>query len=178
VPRLEAARIEGGVLVFAVAVGLLSSIAFGLAPALQISRVELRPGLGEGGRTVVSGGRDRLRRVLVAGEVGLALTLLVGAGLLVPTSLNLTRASMGFEAEGLLPARIGLPREGYSGHERPARAFEAILERLRARRDLQAAFVSKIPLTPGAGTNGLIPEGRRVDPENPPKTLSSTHLHI
>jgi predicted permease len=179
VPRLEAARIDGGVLVFAVAVGLLASVVFGLAPALQISRVELRPGLGEGGRAVVSGGgRDRLRRLLIAAEVGLALTLLVGAGLLVRTGVNLQHASLGLEPEGLLTARVGFPREGYAGHERPARAFEAILERLRARASLRAAFVSRLPLTQGAGTNGLLPEGRPIDPANPLKNMISTDLQI
>src|SRR5262245_16804404 len=67
VPRLEAARIDAFVLAFAVAAGLLSSVLFGLAPALHASQVDLKPGLGEGGRTVTGGGsRDRLRRLLVA----------------------------------------------------------------------------------------------------------------
>jgi predicted permease len=179
VPRLEAARIEGGVLAFATAVGLLSSLVFGLAPALQASRLDLRPGLGEGGRTIASGGgRDLVRRGLVAAEVALALTLLVGAGLLVRTGVNLTRAPLGFEASGLLTARLGLPREGYAGHERTARAFESVLERLHARPSVEAAFVSKLPLTPGAGTNGLIPEGRAVDPQNPLKSVINTDLQI
>jgi putative ABC transport system permease protein len=179
VPRLEEARIDGGVLAFAAVMGLVSSVLFGLAPALQASRVDLRPGLGEGGRTVAGGtSRDRLRRGLVAAEVGLALTLLVGAGLLVRTGVNLARADVGFDPEGLLTARVGLPREGYAGHERTARAFEAILERLRARPSVQAAFVSKLPLTPGAGTNGLIPEGRPVDPTNPLKSSINTDLQI
>ncbi|HEY6548560.1 MAG TPA: ABC transporter permease [Vicinamibacteria bacterium] len=160
VPRLEAARIDPLVLGFAVALGLLASVLFGLAPALQAARVDLRAGLAEGGRGSTLG-RDRMRRVLVAVEVGLALTLLVGAGLLVRTGANLSRASLGFDPEGVLTARVGFPAEGYSGHEKPARAFEAVLERLRARSEVQgAALVSKLPLTPGRGTNGLIPEGR------------------
>jgi predicted permease len=167
------------VLAFAMGVGLVCSVVFGLAPALQISRVDLRPGLGEGGRTVTgAGGRDRVRRALVAAEVALALTLLVGAGLLVRTGLNLTRAPLGFDAEGLLTARVGFPREGYAGHARTARAFEAVLEALRARPSVEAAFVSKLPLTPGAGTNGLIPEGRTIDPQNPLKSVIQTDLQI
>ena len=102
VPRLESARIDGGALAFATMLGLLASLVFGLAPALQASRMDLRAGLGEGGRAATRG-RDRVRRVLVAAEVGLTLTLMVGAGLLVRTGLNLTRASLGFDPEGWSP---------------------------------------------------------------------------
>jgi predicted permease len=178
VPRLEAARIDLGVLLFAVGAGLLSSVLFGLAPALHAARVDLRPGLGEGGRTVTSGGRDRVRRVLVAAEVALAITLLAGAGLLVRTGVNLSRAAVGFDLEGLLTARVSFPREGYAEHERIARAFADVLDRLRARPGVEAAFVSKLPLTPGAGTNGLIPEGRAVDPANPLKSVIQTDLQV
>jgi predicted permease len=178
VPRLEAARIDAGVLAFAVAAGLLSSVLFGLAPALHASQVDLKPGLGEGGRTVIGGGRDRLRRSLVAAEVALAITLLVGAGLLVRTGLNLASAPLGFEAEGLLTARVGFPDEGYAGHDRMARAFEGVLEHLRSRPSVEAAFVSKLPLTQGAGTNGLVPEGRPVDAQNPLKSAIQTDLQI
>jgi putative ABC transport system permease protein len=163
VPRLESARIDAGALVFAITLGLLASVAFGLAPALQASRMDLRAGLGEGGRTA-TGGRDRMRRALVAAEVGLTLTLMVGAGLLVRTGLNLTRASLGFDPDGVVSARVGFPNEGYSGHERASRAFKTVLDELRARPEVEsAAFVSKLPLTPGRATNGLIPEGRPFD---------------
>jgi predicted permease len=174
VPRLEEARLDLVALAFTVTLGVLASVLFGLAPALQAARIDLRAGLGEGGRGITSG-RDRLRRVLVAAEVGLALTLLVGAGLLLRTGVNLSRASLGFDPEGLLSARIGFPAEGYEGHERPARAFEAILERLRARPEVVgAALVSKIPLTTGRTTNGLIPEGREFSA----RTAIETDLQI
>lgn len=166
IPRLASARIDGPTLLFASALGLLASLAFGLAPALQASRVDLRSGLGDGGRAVTRG-RDRLRRVLVAVEVGLTLTLMVGAGLLVRTGLNLNRARLGFEPNGVITARVGLPREGYDDHEKVARAFLEMLEQLRDRPEVEsAAFVSKLPLTPGRFTNGLIPEGRPLDLRN------------
>jgi predicted permease len=163
VPRLETARIDATALAFTIALGFVASILFGIAPALQAARVDLRTGLAEGGRAATPG-RDRLRRILVAAEVGLTLTLLVGAGLLVRTGFNLTRASLGFEPKGVLTARIGFPREGYASHEKTTRAFDGVLERLRAHPEVQeAAFVSKLPLTPGRSTNGLIPEGRVFD---------------
>ena len=163
VPRLESARIDLVALAFTVFTGLLASVLFGVAPALQASHLNLRSGLSEGGRGVTVS-RDRLRRVLVATEVGLALTLLVGAGLLVRTGWNLARANLGFDPEGVLTARVGFPAEGYASHEKVANAFEGVLERLRSRSEVrEAAFVSKLPLTPGRGTNGLIPEGRELN---------------
>jgi putative ABC transport system permease protein len=175
-PRLASAQIDLRALAFAVGVSLVASLAFGLAPALQATRVDLRGGLTDAGRQATAGaGRDRIRRLLVAAEVALALTLLVGAGLLVRTGLNLLRAPLGFDPSGLLTARVGLPREGYEGHEKTARAFEDILEQLRSRPEVAAsAFVSKLPLTPGQTTNGLFPEGGVFDPKN----LIDTNLQI
>ena len=175
IPRLAEARLDLVALAFTMTLGLLASVLFGLAPALQAARIDLRAGLSEGGRGVTSG-RDRLRRVLVAAEVGLALTLLVGAGLLLRTGVNLSRASLGFDAYGVLSARIGFPAEGYPGHERPARAFEAILERLRARPEVgSAALVSKLPLTPGQRHQRPHSRGARVRPS---KSAIDTDLQI
>ena len=56
---------------------------------------------------------------------------MVGAGLLVRTGLNLTRASLGFDPDGVVSARVGFPAEGYSDHARVARAFSTVLEELR-----------------------------------------------
>src|SRR5262249_29652566 len=137
VPRLERAGLDGAVLAFAAGVGVLSSLVFGLFPAVAATRVDLRGGLVEGGRGGTSaGGRDRLRRLLVAGEVALALTLLAGAGLLVRTGLNLARVELGFDPHDLLTARVSLPRARYLGHEKPARAFEAMLAALEGRPEL------------------------------------------
>ena len=168
IARLESARTDLSVLAFALGTGLVASLLFGLAPALQSSRMDLRASLGEGARGATSGIRpDRIRRVLVAAEVGLALTILVGAGLLVRTGINLTRARLGFEPDGVVSARLGLPREGYTTHEKTVRAFEGVLEGLRVRPEIDsAALVSKLPLTRGAGSNGLIPENRVLDPKS------------
>lgn len=167
VPRLETARVDGPSLAFAALVAVLSSLVFGLAPALAAASVDLRSGLNEGGRTTTSSPRrDRLRRVLVGAEVALAVTLLVAAGLLVRTGINLSRVDLGFQPDGVLTARVTLPRSVYLGHEKPARAFEAMQAGVAAGSAVQAAaLVSPGPLSPG-GTNGLVPEGRAPDPRN------------
>ena len=165
VPRLETARIDGWALAFTMATAVVASLIFGVVPALHASKLDLRSGLVGGGRSATGfGGRDRLRRALVVAEVGLSLTLLVGAGLLVRTGLNLGKASLGFEPAGLLTARVGFPKEGYATHEKTARAFEAVIERLQVRPEVRAvALVSKLPLSGNSTSNGLIPEGRSLD---------------
>lgn len=166
VPRLEGARLLGAPVGFAVAVTILASLVFGLAPAIAATRSELRRGLNEAGRTATAApGRDRLRGVLVVMEVALALTLLVGAGLLVRTGINLGRADLGFDPQGLLTARLSLPRAAYPGHEKPARALEAFRDRVAARAGAHAAvaLASRLPLVAGRPSNGLRPEGRGAD---------------
>ena len=168
VPRLESAQLEGLPLAFAAGVALLSSFVFGLAPAFAAARVDLRRGLNEGGRGATSSaGRDRLRRTLVTVEVALALTLLVGAGLLVRTGMNLARMDLGFEPRGLLTARVSLPRASYLGHEKPALAFQSMLERVAAHPAVQGVtLVSRMPLSRGGSSNGLLPEGRSDELKN------------
>src|SRR4029077_2303646 len=84
VPRLGQTGIDAWVLVFTFGVSLLSSLIFGLAPALQASRVDLNNALKQGGtRSVLGGGAGRMRSALVIAEIALSVMLLTGAGLLI-----------------------------------------------------------------------------------------------
>ncbi|MBI3982435.1 MAG: ABC transporter permease [Gemmatimonadetes bacterium] len=99
-PRLEAIAVDGRVLVFALAITLLTALLFGLAPALRASRPDLLSVLRAAGRSL-SGAIERvkLRRLLVAGEIALALVLLIGARLLVRSFVTLLDSDLGFVAE-------------------------------------------------------------------------------
>jgi predicted permease len=165
VPRLEQVAVNGPVLAFTAGLALFTSVVFGLVPALRASRQDVRGDLGAGGRGTVAGGaRDRLRRALVAAEVALCLVLLAGAGLLIRSALKLQDVDPGFDPTGVLSARVTLPASAYPGHERPARAFEHLVERLAHAPGVAAATVSsQAPLVPGGSSNGLVPEGRAVD---------------
>jgi putative ABC transport system permease protein len=165
VPRLEQVTIDGTVVAFTALLAAATSVVFGLVPALRASRQDVRGDLGAGGRgTVLSGARDRLRRSLVAAEVALSLVLLVGAGLLIRSALHLQNVHPGFDPNGVLSARIALPASSYAGHERPARAYEGLVERLQASPGVAGvALSSQAPLVGGGGSNGLIPEGRPLD---------------
>lgn len=108
--------LDGRVLGYTALISLLAGIVFGLAPALQSSRFELQRTLSlESGQTTGGRGRRRLNAAFVAVEVALALTLLVGAGLLIGSFARLSAVSPGIDAGSVLTMRLTLPRNKYEG---------------------------------------------------------------
>jgi putative ABC transport system permease protein len=174
IPRLGETRIDGRVLLFALAVSMAASLLFGMAPALRSARQDPQTLL-RGGAAGAGPARDRLRSLLVVAEVALALTLLVGAGLLIRSALHLQRTPAGFDTADLLSARVTLPPTVYPRPEAVARTFVEMTERLAQAPGVRAAAaVSAAPLGPGGGSNGLLPEGKPVAPEN----LVDAGLHV
>ncbi len=114
-------------LAFAVAVGALTAILFGLAPAVRATRVGLNPGLKESGR---GSGRLFLGKLLVAVQVALSLVLLVGATLFLGTLRNLLAIDTGFDRHNILMVHATLP-QSRAPQER-GQTFREILDRLRA----------------------------------------------
>lgn len=112
-PQARAMTIDARVLLFTFAVSVLAGIAFGLAPALRLSRVDLNDSLKEGGRSSGRGSRQRTRNALVVVEIGLALVLLVCAGLMMNTFVRVLRADPGFKADQLLTMEIRLLGKKY-----------------------------------------------------------------
>jgi predicted permease len=166
IPRLDETRIDPAVLLFALGLALVCSLFFGLAPALRAVRGTVQSALRQSGRGI-GAGRDPLRTGLVVAEVTLAFTLLVGAGLLVRSALYLQRLNPGFDATGVLVARVALPQATYSEPAHAARTFKQVAERLQATAGVRAAaVVSQAPLGPGGGSNGLIPEGKPIGPQS------------
>ncbi|HYE16499.1 MAG TPA: ABC transporter permease [Pyrinomonadaceae bacterium] len=154
------------VLGYALGVSLLTGIVFGLAPALQSSRVELNEALKQGGgRSASGGGGGRLRSALVVVEVALALVLLVGAGLLVQTVSNLRYQYALFEPERLLTVRTVLPQRKYTGAAQRANFYDRVLERVRALPGVvSAGYTTSVPLQWKGGANGLFLEGVQLPP--------------
>ena len=111
VPRLEAVRVDGRVLAFALALSVATTLVFGLVPALRAARVDLAQALREGGRTS-SGRRSRFGQLLVVGELALALTLTFGSALLVRSFAALTAWNPGFERQHLLTFTLFAPTDG------------------------------------------------------------------
>jgi putative ABC transport system permease protein len=166
VARIEQAGLDGPTLAFALGAGILAALFAGLAPAFRIAREQLASALREGGRgSAGSGPRDFAKQGLVTAEVALALVLLVGAGLLIRTSLNLRRVDLGFDPRGVLSARVTLPRSEYTEWSRVTETFDRMVLALRAQPGItEAAISSQVPMGPGGNSNGLIPEGRPLDP--------------
>jgi len=166
-PLLSEASIDGRVLGFTLLVSLATGIIFGLAPALASSRSRaLNEALKEGGRgSGESISRARLRSTLVVAEVALALVLLIGAGLMIRSFVELTKVNPGFNAKGVLTASINLPRGRYEKAGQRIEFFRKLFAELRAIPGVQAAgATTSIPLTQHNNGTGLIIEGRPVPP--------------
>jgi putative ABC transport system permease protein len=166
VPRLDQANVDATTLAFACGVTLLCSLLFGLAPALRSASTRLSEAFKEGiGNS--SGNRDRVRSVLVVGEIALALMLMAGAGLLLRSALLVSQVNPGFDPSNLTVGRIGLPDAGFHDPEVARQTFEKIIAAAAALPGVQsAAIVSRAPLAGGGGSNGLIAEGKALDPSN------------
>jgi putative ABC transport system permease protein len=167
VPRLDQARLDATTFAFAVLAALGSSLAFGLVPAWRGTRVSTHERLGSGRSGGLGASRDRVRSTLVAIEVALALVLLVGSGLLIRTALALDAVDPGFDPKGVLSARVALPRDQYLDDARVVQTLERMVEETRGIPGVTgAAVVSQVPLGPGGNGNGLIPEGRPMEPRS------------
>jgi len=103
-------RIDRGVLLFTVAVSLLTSVLFGLAPGWQAARTDVNESLKEGSRGS-SAGHQRTRHLLVIAEVALALVLLVGAGLLINSFTRMLRVDPGYDPQGLMVMPLSFPAQ-------------------------------------------------------------------
>jgi putative ABC transport system permease protein len=165
VPRLDQTTVNGSVLFFALAATALSAIGSGIVPAIRATRPDLRSSLSGGARTVANSG-DTLRSLLVAGEVALALVVLIGAGLFVRSALYLQAVEPGYDSANMLAARVSLPEVGYE----PVRiesTFRDLVARLSQHPGVESAAVtSAAPLEVDANNNGLVPEGKAFDPND------------
>jgi putative ABC transport system permease protein len=146
-PRLELIGLDLRVLCFTLGVVLLTSLAFGLMPALQAAPRQLSHAIKAGSRTTTPGRERKIfRRSLIVTEVALALLLVIGAGLLTKSFRELLQVDLGIRTENLLIARISLPASDYTG-------AEAVLFYTRLREVLEAlpgaesaAVISRPPL--------------------------------
>jgi predicted permease len=132
-PRLDEIRVDAAALGFAVAVALAASVIFGLAPALQISRMQLVDGLRQGGKGSSIGARGGwARSAFVVAEVALAVVLVFGAGLLGRSLVALASVELGFSPEQLLVVRTVVPVRGRQDAPRATAFYRDLLADLRA----------------------------------------------
>jgi putative ABC transport system permease protein len=148
IPPTARVGIDATVLGFTLLVSLLTGVLFGLAPALRTMKVNLSESLKEGGRSGSEGHRNRTRSVLVVLESAVAVVLLIGAGLLIRSLLQLQNVSPGFDANNVLTMRLDLPREKYSTPEKMALFFENLEGRIKGLPGVEnVGFISELPLS-------------------------------
>jgi len=117
-PRLSDIHVDVWVLGFTLCVSLIASVLFGLAPALQASRVDLNDALKQGTRGNMGGGAGRLRGALVVVEIAVSMVLLVGAGLLIRSFNRLSSVDLGFRTDHLLVMQTSLPGQDLAAARR------------------------------------------------------------
>ena len=135
--------LDGRALLATGGLSLLTALVFGLVPALQASRLNVQAALSESGSRSIAGSSVHWpRRLLVAGEVALGVVLLVTAGLLLRTFMNVHGLNPGFDPDGLITARVSLQDARYQSGAAITQLFDRTLERLRSSPGVDAAAVS------------------------------------
>lgn len=165
-PRIDDIAVDGAVLLFTVAAAAGAALVFGVLPAIQSSRVDLADALKERGSAGASAARRLIRNGVVVVEVALSLVLLIGAGLMARSFVELTNVSPGFEAEGVLTFTATPPQARYPEADDRARfnlELQRRIEGLPGVERASSAFPMPLSGTPFNGRYG--PEEALTDPE-------------
>jgi putative ABC transport system permease protein len=178
-PRLSDIQMDGTVLAFTVAICAVTSVLFGLVPALRAAGADPQEHLKSGGRGSGGGDRRRARSLLIVAEVALSVVLLVGAGLLIRSFLALQRVDPGYDASDVLTFELSIPSEKYPGGASRRSLFRELRERLQTLPGVTTVgLVSQLPLT-GSGPlspfayneetarnfESVTADGRNISPE-------------
>ena len=147
VPRLAETGLDGSVLAFTFGIALISSLIFGLAPALAASKIDLNESLKQGAaKSVIGGGAGRLRAGLVVAEIALSVVLLTGAGLLMRSFDALLNVNLGFRPEKILVAATSVPQSSEEQALKRAVPFD---------RDMLATLAALPGVSSAGGTMAL-----------------------
>lgn len=178
-PRFDEIGIDRRVFLFTLGITLLTGLVFGVAPALQTSRLDLNENLKESGWRGAGGERhNRLGSLLIVSEIALAFMLLVGAGLLVKSFMRLRDVSPGFNSNNVLTLRMGLMPGKYPEGEPRAQVFRQAVEKIKAVPGVES--VGGVLFMPLGGDTlnvgrSYIREGRPFTPE---ESASAAYLVI
>jgi predicted permease len=183
-PRLNDISISWSVLLFALAASVVAGVIFGLAPALQASRLDLAHTLkAEGRGTTGSGEQGRMRRVLVVTEFALSLVLMIAAGLLLRSFWDLFNVPLGFDPQNTMAVRTWLPNPNdakndiYGSAAQEAQFVREILRQSKTLPGVNEVAVGtreSFPLNHNRRPVPLILEGRDIRGNQPPLVESSS----
>jgi predicted permease len=160
-PALAPIRVQPGMLLFAAALAIATTLLFGLAPALRLSRLDLSESLRDGAGGASAGvRRHRLRGVLAAAQMALAVVLLLGAGLMLRTLAALSRVDLGLDPEKVLTLQLAPPEASYPRPEQVVGLYRILLESVRGLPGVrEAGIVRSLPLGSEIGDWGLDVDG-------------------
>jgi putative ABC transport system permease protein len=158
-------------LMFTLALSLLTGIIFSIVPAIHAARASLHDSLKAGGRAGIGGGA-RMRDGLVVLEVASALVLLIGAALMLQTMAKLRSIDLGFRPEGILTLRTVLPGQKYDTGDKRQSFYDRVLEGARALPGVEsAAYSATLPFQSVGNTNSYSIEGKQLPPNDPGDAL-------
>ena len=174
-PRLDEVTVDASALAFALGISLAASLVFGLAPAWHVSRVDLADGLRQGGKGSALGVRGGwARKAFVVAEIGLAVALVMGAGLLARSLVELARVDMGFASERLAVLRTTVPVGGPEEFPRATAVYRGLLEEIRGLPEVASTgAVTALPSVPQSNGSYWIEgaPGPEVQTLNAPQAL-------
>ncbi|HTM33180.1 MAG TPA: ABC transporter permease [Vicinamibacterales bacterium] len=175
IPRVAPIAVNGQALSFAVGLSVITGLLFGVVPAWQASRPELQNTLKDATRGTTGDGHRHLARMgLVLAEVALSLVLLVGAGLLFRSLMNLLNVPLGFSSSQITTMQVAPTGEGYRSPEQAVAYWERVLERVQA-----VPGVEKVALTnsmPMSGNIGILSYSAEGKPQLPPNQSPLSHF--
>lgn len=165
-PQAIAIHLDGRILVFALLLALATGLVFGMAPVVQLVRGNLHDRLKQGGRHTAGGGQ-RLRQILVVGEIAISLVLLAAAGLLLRSMVSLLNVDKGFNSHHVITMAVRPSPVRYKDPKTEILYLQKILDNVSTVPGVQSAgWVYTLPLT-GSSTNGPIKiEGHPSDSPN------------
>jgi predicted permease len=169
--HVAALKLDATALGFTFGLSLLTTVVFGLVPALRTSKVDLNEALKEGGRGEMQGGRQsRLRSWLVVAEIALAMVLLAGAGLMIKSFWRLHHTDPGFDPAGVLTAQIDPADDKYREFDQVVGFYQQLLERLGAVPGVrQVGIINSLDATMPVSVDEHPP----VQPEQRPQAASN-----
>jgi putative ABC transport system permease protein len=165
-PSLAPIGLDATVVTFTMVLAVVTTLLFGLAPALRTLHVNLVESLREGGYTATIGGkRQRFRGALVTTEIALAVVLVVGAGLMIRSLSQLGKIDLGFNPDRVLTMRVAIPAARYETPEQVVGFYQQLVERVRTLPGVEHAGVMRIlPLATTIGDFGLDVDGFEESP--------------
>ena len=156
--------LDGRVLAVTALIAVATGLGFALLPALRLTGGDAHEELRSGARQAGAAGHSRLRRLLVGGQMALALMLLVGAGLLLRSLLALTRVDPGFRAAGVVTASLPLRPDAAADAPRTWRFADDLLERIEALPEVESASLTSGLSLRGGGWGKHVSFGDRPPP--------------